>query len=168
VAAVYVAGAGHFEPAHNALVYVVGGEPEPPLGSEDRRAYQLQLKHFLADSYPQKRGRKAEKVWARVQSKAIISVDGQGRPTLEVQVENGRVEIGVTAENVLSSDASPELVRQLLTARLQAELRRSPPGISETEVARDWDLLQKTMAESNSIVMIHPATRADNTLGNRP
>src|SRR5579871_283680 len=38
VAAVYVGtGAGHFEPAHNAMVFVVGGEPERPMGREDRR-----------------------------------------------------------------------------------------------------------------------------------
>src|SRR5207342_2122902 len=49
VAAVYVAtGAGHFEPARGAMVFVVGGDPEPPLDREDLRAYREELKHLLA------------------------------------------------------------------------------------------------------------------------
>src|SRR5580700_2110477 len=150
VAAVYVGtGAGHFKPARNAMVFVVGGSPERPLGAEDRRAYQLQLKHFLAGAYPEEPGRKVEKVWARLQSKAKTSVDDQGRPILEVQIGESRVRIGVSADNVLSGNAPPELERQLLAARLQSELRRgSPRGISDAEVARDWELLQNTTAQS--------------------
>jgi hypothetical protein len=79
VAAVYVGtGAGHFEPGRNAMVFVVGGDPERTLGREDRRAYQHQLKHLLADTYPDKPGVKAEKAWARLQSKAKTGVDDQG------------------------------------------------------------------------------------------
>src|ERR1700736_1149626 len=152
LAAVYVGtGAGHFEPGRNAMVFVVGGTPERPLGAEDRRAYQVQLKHFLAGAYPEKPGRKVDKAWARLQSRAKTSVDDQGRPILEVQVGESRVQMGVSADNVLSGNAPPELERQLLAARLQSELRRgSPRGISETEVARDWELLQKPMAEGDS------------------
>jgi len=169
LAAVYVGtGAGHFEPARNAMVFVVGGAPERPLGAEDRRAYQRQLKHFLAGAYPEKPGRKVDKVWARLQSKAKTGVDEQGRPILEVQVGESRVQIGVSADNVLSGSAPPELERQLLAARLQAVLRRgSPRGISETEVARDWELLQKTMAEGDSL-SIRLALRSENVRGNRP
>jgi hypothetical protein len=59
VAAVYVGtGAGHFEPARNAMVFVVGSDPEPPLGREDRRAFQEQLKHFLAGAYGENRSRR--------------------------------------------------------------------------------------------------------------
>ena len=170
VAAVYVGtGAGHFEPARNAMVFVVGGAPERPLGAEDRRAYQRQLKHFLAGAYPEKPGLKVDKAWARLQSKAKTSVDEQGRPVLEVQVGESRVQIGVSADNVLSGSAPPEMERQLLAARLQAELRRrSPRGLSETEVARDWELLQKTMTESDSMVSIRPAPRSENIRGNQP
>ena len=57
VAAVYVGtGAGRFEPARNAMVFVGSSDPERPLGAEDRRAYQQQLKHFLADAYPETAG----------------------------------------------------------------------------------------------------------------
>jgi hypothetical protein len=169
VAAVYVGtGAGHFEPGRNAMVFVVGGDPEQALGREDRRAYQHQLKHFLADTYPDKPGVKADKAWARLQSKAKTGVDDQGRPVLEMLVGKRRVQIGVAADNVLSGNAPPELVRQLLEARLQAELRRSPQALSETEIARDWDLLQKTQAQSDSRVAMRLATHSENIVGSQP
>jgi hypothetical protein len=169
VAAVYVGtGAGHFEPARDAMVFVVGGTPERPLGREDRRAYQLQLKHFLAGAYPEKPGRKVDKVWARLQSKAKTGVDDQGRPVLKLQVGESRVQIGAAADNVLSSKAPPEMARQLLEARLQAELRRSSRGLSETEVARDWELLQETLAESDSPVASRIPPHSENIRGNRP
>lgn len=164
VAAVYVGtGAGHFEPARNARVFVVGNDPERPLDREDRRAYQLQLKHFLAGAYPEKPGQNADKVWERLQSKAQTGVDEQGRPVLQVQVGDSVVQVGVAADNVLNGNAPPQLVRQLLEARLQSELRRrSSQGISESEVDRDWKLLQKSVAASPL-----PA-HSENVRGNHP
>ncbi len=150
VAAVYVGtGARHFEPSQNAMVFVVGDDPEKPLDREDRRAYQLELKHFLAGAYPDKREQNADKVWKRLQSKAKTAVDDHGRPVLQVQVGDSTVQIGVAADNILSGNAPPQLVRQLLEARLQSELRRrSAQGITEAEVDRDWKMLQRTMADS--------------------
>ncbi len=168
MAAVYVGtGAGHFEPSRNAMVFVVGNDPERPLDREDRRAYQLQLKHFLAGAYPEKPGQNADKVWERLQSKAKTGVDDQGRPVLQVQVGDSTVQIGVAADNVLNGNAPPQLVRQLLEARLQSELRRrSSQGITETEVDRDWKLLQKTMAESPFTARSAP--HSENVRGNHP
>jgi hypothetical protein len=167
VAAVYIGtGAGRFEPARNAMVFVLGSNPERPLDREDRRAYQLQLKHFLAGAYPEKRGRNADKEWERQQSHAKTGVDDQGRPVLEF--EESRVQIGVAADNVLNSNAPPQLLRQLLEARLQAELRRKPSQrISETEVARDWKLLQKAMGEIDTPLTARSAQRSE-VRGNRP
>jgi hypothetical protein len=170
VAAVYVGtGAGRFEPARNAMVFVVGSDLERPLGREDRRAYQRQLKHFLADAYPEKPGQNVDKIWAKVQSKAKTAVDEQGRPILELQVGDNLVQIGVAADNVRSGNAPPEMVRQLLAARLQSELRGgSPKGLSEEEVARDWSLLQKTMAENDSRFAARSMPRSETIRGNRP
>ncbi len=170
VAAVYVVtGAGHFEPARNAMVFVVGGDPERPLGREDRRAYQQQLKHFLTGAYPERRGRNADKEWERQQSHAKTSVDDQGRPVLQLQIGESQLQVGMAADNVLNSNASPQLVRQLLEARLQSDLlRKSSQAISETEVARDWKLLQKTMGESDTPFTGRSAPRSENVRGNRP
>jgi hypothetical protein len=169
VAAVYVGtGAGHFEPTRNARVFVVGGSPEPPLGREDRRAYQQELKHLLAGAYPEA-GKNVDRAWERLQSRAKADLDDEGRPVLQMQVGERQVRIGVSAGNVLNGSAPPELVRQLLAARLQSELRRgSPHGISESEVARDWKLLQETMVESDAGLTAGAAQRAESVRGNRP
>jgi len=170
VAAAYVTtGAGHFEPARNAMVFVVGGDPERPLGREDRRAYQQQLKHFLAGAFPDKPGTNVNKVWEKLQSKAQRGVDDEGRPVLQLQIGENRVQIGVAASNVLNGNAPPQLVQQLLEARLQSELRKgAASGLSETEVTRDWQLLEKAARGSDSTLTGRLAQRAQNIRGNRP
>jgi hypothetical protein len=170
VAAVYVGtGAGRFEPERGAMVYVVGGEPQAPLGKEDRRAYQLQVKHLLAGAYPEKSHQNAEREWAHVQSRSKVDVDDQGMPVLEVEVGGKLVQIGDSVENVLSGSAPPQLVRQLLEARLQSELRSgSSHGLTEVEIARDWKLLQQTMPEGDEHLTAHTTQRPENVRGNRP
>ena len=56
----------------------------------------------------------------------------------------------------------------MLAARLRVELEKSKPRISELEVARDWELLQKTTAESDSTTLIRQAPRVETVRGNRP
>lgn len=165
VAAVYVgSGAGHFEPDRHAMVFVVGGDPEVPVDREDLRAYRHELKHLLAGAYPDKSGRGVDKAWEQMQSHATAAVDADGRPVLQVPVGNETIQIGVSADNILDSDAPPQLARQLLEARLQSELtRRTPRGISGTEVARDWDLLQKTMPGGDSF--LHPVPHSESLRG---
>lgn len=169
VAAVYVGtGAEHFDPARNAMVFVVGERPQLPLDREDLRAYQLELKHHLAGAYPES-GRSAEKAWAKLQSKAQSTVDDDGMPALEMQLGGGdRVEVGIAAGNVLNGNAPPELLRQLIEARLQSELHRSPHGITETEVARDWNLLYRTMGGNETARATRVLTRVEAGRGNRP
>ena len=155
VAAVYVgSGAGHFEPARDAMVFVVGGDPEMPVGREDLRAYRQQLKHLLAGAYPDQSGRNVDKSWEKLQSRARTAIDEQGRPVLLVDLGERVVQIGISADNVLNGGAPPEWVRQLLEARLHSELStRTPHGLSENEVARDWELLQKSLPNSDPPVM---------------
>jgi len=168
VAAVYVGtGAGHFEPGRNALVYVVGSEPEAQLDREDVRAYQLQLKHMIAGAYPDK-NEKVDKTWAKLQSRARAGIDAEGHPVLRMQVGKDIVDIGLSPENILNSNAPPQLLRQLLEARLESELHRSPHGLSETEVARDWKLLQKASGVSDSRVSARMAPHSETLRGNSP
>jgi hypothetical protein len=169
VAAVYVGtGAGHFEPARGAMVFVVGQDPEPPVDREDLRAYRLQLQHLLAGAYPDQPKPNAHKSWAKLQSQAKVSIDPNGRPVLQLQMGENHVQMGVSAGNLLAGDAPPQLVRQLLEARLQAELsHRSPHGVSETEVQRDWDLLQKSMAQGGQPLAVHTAQRSESLRGNQ-
>lgn len=170
VAAVYVTtGAGRFEPAHNAIVYIVGSQSEPPVGHEDLRAHREQLKHFLAGAYPEKPGKKVDRAWAKLQSRATAAVDDQGRPVLQMEVAGNPVSIGASAGNVQNGSAPPQLVAQLLEARLQSELRRkSAATVSESEIARDWKLLQQTMAEPDAHLTAPSGARTDNIGGTRP
>lgn len=170
VAAVYVGtGAGRFEPDRGAMVYVVGGDPQAPLGKEDLRAYQVELKHLLAGAYPEKSNQKADRAWEHLQSRSKVDVDDQGRPVLEMEVGGTAVKVGNSAENVLSGNAPPQLVRQLLEARLQSELRNgSSHGLTEVEIARDWKLLQQTMPETDEHLTARSAQRAENVVGNKP
>lgn len=168
VGAVYVGTGGtHFDPARNAMVFVVGGNPEPPLDREDRRAYQHQLKHLLAGTYPDQN---VDRAWGKRQSKAQDGVDAMGRPTLQMEVDDRVVRVGDSAANVLDGQTPPQLVRQLLEARLESELnRRSPKGISEAEVERDWNLLQKSMGDGGEDALsAHLSQRPVGGRGNQP
>jgi hypothetical protein len=46
--------------------------------------------------------------------------------------------------------------------------RRSARDLSETEVARDWNLLQKAIAENDSSLVAGAAQRSEKLRGNRP
>ena len=163
VAAVYVGtGTGRFDPARGAKVFVVGSDPQAPLDREDLRAYREELKHLLATVSPDASQGSVERAWAKFQAKSRAYIDDNGHPVLRAEHGEAPVEIGLSAENELQSDAPPQLVRQLLAARLQAELsHRAARGISEAEVVRDWALLQKTMAVTQPPVAGGGMVRAD-------
>ena len=174
VAAVYVGTvAGRFEPAHDADVFVVGGDPERPLDHEDLRAYREQLKHLIAGMYPDKKSwsiqsRNIDRDWAKLQKSARTDFDAQGRPMLVFQMGDKQVNMGLSAENILESTAPPELIQQLLEARLQSELQHRPAtGITEAEVSRDWNLLEKTMA-GGEMGVTPTQTRFQSLRGTRP
>ena len=166
VAAVYVGtGASRLEPNRDAKVFVFGSQPAQALGAEDRRAYQEQLKNFLAGAYPETLGKNVDRDWKKLQSTAKADVDEQGRPVLQMVVDGAPVQVGASAENVLNGNAPPQLVRQLLAARLQSELGRGwQRGISENEVARDWKLLQQTMTDGDQDLTARSGLRSENIL----
>jgi len=170
VFAVYVGtGAPRFEPARDALIYNPGGALEPPLGREDRRAYQHQLRNLLSEAYPVTAGRNVDKAWSKLQAKSRTDFDEQGRPILQMQVDGHIVRIGASADNILAGSAPPQLVRELLEARLQAELRRkSPNEVSESEITRDWNLLQQVLGDSESGLTARSSVRTENIPGNQP
>ena len=167
VAAVYVGtGAGHFEPARGASIFVVGSQPQAPLDREDVRVYRAELKQLLAQSNPENPLPNVDKSWERLQSKAITAVDQEGGPILYLRVGEHWVQVGNSAGNILDGNAPPQLVRQLLEARLHSELSgRSARSITEMEVARDWKLLQQTL--NDSVASLSPSS-SPALSGNRP
>ena len=163
-----VTGPGRFDPARDALVFNPEGKPEAPLGREDRRSFQHQLRNLLTESYPVTSGQNVEKAWSRTQAHAKVDFDDQGRPILQMQVDGRMVRIGESAENVLTSGAPPDLVRQLIVARLQSELRsKSSRAISEDEMTRDWKLLRQTMPDKDSPLTARSTQRSEIVRGNR-
>lgn len=155
-------GAGRFQPGRDALVLDSDGTLQKPIGHEDLRAFQLQLKNLLASESPVGPGQNAEKNWARLQAKAKTEFDDQGRPVLEFQEEGQLVRIGLSVENVLSLAAPSPFVRQLLEARLQSELRPKPAReISEDSVTRDWGLLQQVDPAADPSLTATSASHSD-------
>jgi len=170
VAAVFVTtgGAHRFEPGRDATVFVVGGDPEKPLDREDVRAYQQQLKHLLAGAYPEKTGPSMDKSWERLQGGATRAVDSKGRPVLQIPVGDHLVQLGASADNIWNGQPPSQLVRHLLEARLQSELGgRSSHSITEAEVSRDWQMLQRTMAVDSPLTA-HDIQRSEAYRGNQP
>ncbi len=144
VVAVYVGtGAGRFDPSREALVYNAGRDLEPPLGAEDRRSYQNSLNHLAGPAF--ENGARVEK-WGRVVRSAVPGFDAEGRPVLRIHVGEELVSVGVAGSNLFASDAPEQFTEQLLEARLHAELRKgNPPKASESDITRDWNLLQRAM-----------------------
>jgi hypothetical protein len=92
---------------------------------------------------------------------AQLRVDENGRPILQVRSGDAFVEVGITRENVLSSDAPPEVMQELLVARLREQLRGGRSAkTSEPELKRDWKLLEAAFSENSNDTAAHrkPAT----------
>jgi hypothetical protein len=168
VVAVYVGtGAGRFDPSRDASIETADGTLAPPLGHEDLRAYQHEFKGLLAGNYPVTSGMNVDKVWSKRQSKATTEFDDHGRPVLQMEVDGRVVRVGMTAETVLDGSAPPQLVRELLEARLQSELRgREARGLTEGVIDRDWSLLQQTISGSDALTA-HSTPRSDADRGNQ-
>ncbi len=149
VVAVYVGtGAGRFDPARQAMVFNAERPLEPPLGAEDRRSYQSELKHLelsVTDPAAESNGVRVEN-WKRLMRNSAPDLDAQGHPVMRIHLGEEVVSVGVSGSNIFASDAPEHFTEQLLEARLNAELRRgNPPKASESDVTRDWNLLQKAM-----------------------
>ena len=145
VFAVFVgAGARHFDPARDALVFAADGERELPMDREDRQTRQKELEGLLAEADAEGASANIRKEWARLESKAQLEFDAEDRPVLLMQVGERLVSVGISADNIFRSSAPSQLVRELIEARLEAELRRTAtPTVSERDFARDWKLLQQ-------------------------
>ncbi|MGA8619087.1 MAG: hypothetical protein WB660_11295 [Candidatus Sulfotelmatobacter sp.] len=173
VAAVYVGtGAGHFDPARQALIFNAERDLESPLGSEDRRSYQLELNHLVAAAPAEGSGAHSEKL-SRLLRNAAPGLDAEGRPILRIHKGEELVSVGVADSNIFDNDAGEQFTQQLLEARLRVELRRGSPKVSESDVTRDWNLLQKALNGSDKELAAQshrplPFSRSHFRAGNRP
>jgi len=162
VVAIYVGtGAGRFNPGHDALVFNAQRGLEPPLAAEDRRSYQIELRHLQDDVPSATKGTRVDKSWGRLLGNAVPELDAEGRPVLQIRTGEQVVSVGVAADNVLVDGASTQLTEELLEARLQEELRRgAPPKASESDIERDWHLLHQVMSGGREQVVAEASQRA--------
>jgi hypothetical protein len=151
VVAVYLGtGAGRVDPARHALIYNAGRDLEPPIGPEDRRSYRLELTHVAKEPAPEGSAAHIEK-WSRLLRNASPALDAQGRPVMRIVSGAEVLHVGLSAGNVLSEDAAEPLTQELLEARISSELRRgNPPKASESDVERDWNMLEKALNHGDS------------------
>jgi hypothetical protein len=174
VVAVYVGtGAGRFDPSRQALVYSAQRVLEEPIGPEDRRSYQLELNHLLAGSSSNEASLARVEKLKHLLRDAEPDFDGDGRPLLRIRQGGEMVSVGISESNVFENGVQKPLTKELLEARLRAELKKGVPKASESDVTRDWDLLQKALSDSDNEVASQrglpvPQTRTERTSGNRP
>jgi len=152
VAVFFASGGGRFNPGSGGMIFAPGHEPELPLSREERRADRRALKHLLAHDDIEKSARAGHEPWKHVQSEAEYGFDQHGRPVLEADVGTESIQVGITANNVLTIDAPQQLIQTLLIARLQSELQKSSVRkVSSSQIARDLQLLQRAMEEGDSL-----------------
>jgi hypothetical protein len=146
VAVAYVAG-GRFSPPQNSLVFSANDGLQTPLSAQERRAYQKGLAEVTrtkADADP----RREEASWHHLLDGAQLHLDEDGRPVLQVRTGDALIDVGITRENVLRSDAPPEIMQELLVARLREQLRGGRAAkTSEFELRKDWKLLEAVFSE---------------------
>jgi hypothetical protein len=84
---------------------------------------------------------------------------------LRIPVSDEIVVVGISRGNILANDAPEPYTEEFLEARLHAELRRgNPPKASESDVTRDWDLLQKAMDMDMSGSEVEAAAQSRRTM----
>jgi hypothetical protein len=153
-AVAYVA-SGRFNPINHSLVLTQSGDLDQPLTTQERRAYEKGLAEIT------KAGAAAapaheESSWEHLLAHARLDVDSNGRPVLHVLSGDQWFAVGITRDNVLNSDAPPEVVQELLVARLREQLKDGrAPKTSDAEVRRDWKLLKTAFAAGTDELAAH-------------
>jgi hypothetical protein len=174
VAAVYMGTeeTGRFNPAAHALVFNPGRELEAPLSAEDRRSYQIELKHVESADGVENGGSFSGREFAKKLSSAAPAFDAGGHPMLHAEIGGEMLNVGVAPANVLGVSSSRMIAQRILEARLQGELHQgNPPRISASDIEQDWALLEQLRDVSGDQLAIRsnrplPASPAEKE--NRP
>lgn len=160
LAAAYVAG-GRFSPPQDALVFSADDGLQTPLTAQERRAYQKGLEEVTrgnASGEP----RREEASWHHLLDGAQLLLDANGSPVLQMRSGDELIEVGITRENVLRNDGPPEIVQELLVARLREQLRGGRASkISEPELRKDWKRLETAFSDDSEDVATRRKVAAD-------
>lgn len=138
-----------FNPAKGALIFDPQGGLEAPLTNAERRWYEKSVEATKRESV------EAEPLpnWGKLESSAKPELDAAGRPMLRVNADEETAQIGICRNNALALIAPPELVQDLLFARLEQELKPTKPlHVSKQQIESDWKLLQQATKASEASV----------------
>jgi len=132
-----------FNPAKNTLVFNLTGPLEAPPTKKERRAYQKDLETVAARNQESEASSDGIS-WRKFEEKAQPTFDADGQAALEASVGPDTEVVGVTRRDLLDGDAPANLERGLMVSRLRQALARSrAPRISDIELQKDWQLLEK-------------------------
>ena len=132
-----------FNPAKNAPVFSLDGEPEAAPTNAERIAYLKELQR-VAVVNSEADASAGGISWRKWVAKSEPEMGAEGQAGFEERDGDEVVELGVTRRDLPSENAPWELQRGLIVARLKQTLARSrAPRISSGELQKDWELLEK-------------------------
>ena len=142
VASAYVVG-DRFNPARNADVFNLDGEPGPAPSGAEKRAYLKKL-HALAPERERRGESDSEVTWKRFLQRAAPEFNAGGQAAIEGPSGVVTIRLGVTRTGLEPDSASLDFQEDLMLARMKQSLGRSrAPRISSSELHADWDLIEK-------------------------
>ena len=131
-----------FNPARNALVFSLTGEPSAPPTKAERRIFRKGLQTVTANGADSDARRDAI-TWRTFVEKSQPEFNADGQPVLKAHDGEDTVELEVTRKDLPSEDAPVELQRELMVSRLKQTLANSrAPRTSSSELREDWLLLK--------------------------
>lgn len=129
-----------FDPAKGALIFDPVDGLERPLTKEQRNSYEKALTAMKQENEDPE----SPSQWHKFEVHTKPQLDASGAPYLQVNANDEAAEIGICRKNAISMIAQPELVQDLLYARLDQELKPGKPArASVREIENDWKLLQQ-------------------------
>jgi hypothetical protein len=134
-----------FNPAWDAMVFDMSGDPDSPVPGNERKTYLKNLEATM--SAGGKNGGRDATSWRQFEETASFRLDESGHPFLLGSAGGQTYEMGISRDTILGEGASPELRRGLLEARLRQQLTRGrAPKISTDELNEDWTMLQEIIS----------------------
>ena len=147
-----------FNPGKNAMIFdPYSPDPmqglEKPLTPAQRRSYES----LLEAAQRRDSGLADLPRWSKLESAARPRVDLDGQPFLEIPLEGHAVPVGICRGNALRGSSAPELVQDLVLARLSEELKPNKPiRASATQVKNDWELLEDAREQNQAALTSRP------------
>lgn len=145
-----------FDPAKDALIFDPNAaNPDAglqmPLNNSERRSY----KKLFSTTQKASEEDEALPSWRKLEASAQPELDASGQPFLKLQLEGHTVQVGLCRANALRLSAPPELVQNLVLARLQQELKSGKPArTSAVQVKNDWKLFEGAREASQATLRV--------------